>query len=146
MIRYQQEDKKSMNNRLFLYSALVFVSILLFDAWDRDYSAPNLSKQSTTHEIPETKTSKDNKKIQIDTPKPTQKQNEKFINVTTDTLKIKISLKDGAITYAELLNYPVAQGKEKNKVKVIDLEKKNYIARIGLQGKNNQTLESLTLP
>ena len=133
-----------MNNRLFLYSALVFVSILLFDAWDRDYSAPNLSKQSTTHEIPETKTSKDNKKIQIDTPKPTQKQNEKFINVTTDTLKIKISLKDGAITYAELLNYPVAQGKEKNKVKVIDLEKKNYIARIGLQGKNNQTLETFT--
>lgn len=131
-----------MNNRLFLYSALVFVSILMFDAWDRDYSTPDLSKQSTIHEIPETKTNKDTKKIQIDTPKPTQKQNEKFINVTTDTLKIKISLKDGAIIYAELLNYPVVQGKEKSKVKIIDLEKKNYIARIGLQGKNNQTLET----
>jgi len=132
-----------MNNRLFLYSALIFVSILLFDAWDRDYPTM-LPEEATVEKMPETKTKKDIKKTQPAGTKTPAREKEKTISVQTNLHKIKISLRDGAIIYAELLDYPTSQTKRESKVKVLDSEHKNYVARIGIQDKNYLVPEGFT--
>lgn len=143
MTQCPKKKNKNMNNRLFLYSALIFVSILLFDAWDRDYSE-FVQEKTNIEQIPETKVKKEIQKTQPITPETPKRKKEKLIHVETDTLKIKISLRDGAIVYAELLDYPVLQGQENNKIKILNSEQNNYVARIGVQDKNYLVPEGFT--
>ena len=104
-----------MNNRLFLYSGLFLVLILLYDAWHNK----NQPTQVVQNNIPET-----NKDYQQEEKKPLLSQPETntsgddlvpsttlanlsdSITVVTDTLEIMISLADGSIVSAKLLKYP----------------------------------------
>ena len=53
MIPCQKRKGSQVNKRLFLYSALIFVIILLFDAWDREtYQPPTTA--TIEERIPET--------------------------------------------------------------------------------------------
>ena len=54
MTLFRNTKKHKMNSRLFLYSALTFIIILLIDAWDRDYSQPSTETTIIQNEIPET--------------------------------------------------------------------------------------------
>ena len=94
-----------MNSRLFLYSSLFFVLILIFDAWDSSKS-PAIVPVNSQLEMPSTSDEKIT--TNQEQPRPSVSIKEKnviqstLITVTTDTLKIAIDLADGAIVSADL--------------------------------------------
>ena len=134
-----------MNNRLFLYSALFFVIILLTDAWDQDYSVDETRPAQVISEIPETK--KNSKKTINSPPSKQQEQKtkkENLIFVDTNVLKLSINLVDGSIYSAELLDYPAANPQDKNKIKLLDNKNKKYVVRSGLQNISKQKVKNFT--
>ena len=136
----QQRKNSIMSNRLFLYSALAFICILLFEAWSNDYSTEMTETKTISEEIPETKTIKKNESIDEQIiPVEESVYSKNFILVKTYNHNIKISLADGSIFFAELLNYPVSQDKEAGNIQILDTKTKHYIAKVGAQKKNQQT-------
>ena len=97
-----------MNSRLFLYSSLFFVLILLFDASSRP-TGESLNNIKNEKSMPETtensvSTSEQFPEVMGNDSKQAQPRS-KHVDVITDTHKLKISLTDGSIVSAELLNY-----------------------------------------
>ena len=115
-----------MNNRLFLYSGLFLVSILLYDAWHNK----NQPAQVAQNNIPETNRDYQEEKRPLlsqpetDTsgghlvPSTTSGNLSDSITVVTDTLEIMISLLDGSIVSAKLLKYPEVFGSQERKVQL----------------------------
>ena len=134
MTQYLRKKKEIMNNRLFLYSALIFVFILLVDAWDQDYSEPeSYQTESKNTDIPETK-----QKNKATAEVPSKEQTilaKNLLTVTTDTLKVKINTEDGSVVYSELLKYPVNLGDKTKNIKIFDVFDDYYVAKSGVQGK-----------
>ena len=124
-----------MNNRIFLYSSLFLVLILLFDASNNNVSQPVTNSQPN---IPETSSTNNQRYIE-----PTQevvRSNKvglnKNIEVTTDTLRVNISLNDGAIISSELLKYLKYFGSSDEKVKLLnDTEGSRYTALANIQSR-----------
>ena len=131
-----------MNNRLFLYSGLFLVMILLYDAWQNQ----NTGNSKVESNIPETVVESDrpstrsfsepdenvssiNEATDLVNPSET-------IVVYTDTLEIKISLSDGSVVSSRLLKYSEEFGKDDKKVQLLNESPELYIARIGVQSKN----------
>ena len=87
MTPFQDLGQKRMNNRIFLYSSLFLVLILLFDASSNNVSQPTASLQPN---IPETSSVRNQKNIEPkqDIIKNSRAGSNKNIEVTTDTLKI----------------------------------------------------------
>ena len=113
-----------MNKRLFLYSALIFIIILLFDAWDRETYQPPATT-AIEESIPETandpatpQTANDPATTLQDAtnnpPAVSNKTTQSLAKVETDTLIVYIDLKDGSIVSSELLRYPSAYGEDNN--------------------------------
>ena len=124
-----------MNNRIFLYSSLFLVLILLFDASN---NTDVHVKESIQPSIPETSSSASNNyvepKQEILTTKPVNPNNT--IEVLTDTLNVKIRLSDGALVSSELLKYPKRFGFPDEKVKLLDdTEGSRYTALANVQSK-----------
>ena len=139
-----------MNNRLFLYSGLFLVLILLYDAWHNKNQPANIVQNN----IPETNRDyQENKKpllSQPDTgisgndvaPSSTLVNSSDNITVVTDTLEIMISLLDGSIVSAKLLEYPEVFGSQDRKVQLLNNDSEHYIAKAGLQSKSSDQPES----
>ena len=92
-----------MNNRLFLYSLLAFIIILIFDSTD----SPNNPESMTQDEsVPITNTAK-NVVAEPSKSKSTDTvvRHDKLISIMTDTLDLKISLTDGTVVSAYLLQH-----------------------------------------
>ena len=150
-------------NRVFLYSGFLFVLILIFDAYDRDYNSPKIDKTElqTTKEArpigqppasagPDTNAlgsvSQDNRKIDI---------------LESDKLFIKYDSLSGEILFAELKDYERDLGSDK-KIIILDYENKKYTAassiqisdisekpiyiKKSLEGKNKVILEASNIP
>jgi YidC/Oxa1 family membrane protein insertase len=131
----QNLSQKRMNNRIFLYSSLFLVLILLFDASNNDVSQPVASSQPN---IPETSSTNSERYVE-----PAQEVIEsnrvglnKNIEVTTDTLRVNISLSDGAIISSELLKYLKYFGSSDEKVKLLnDMKGSRYTALANIQSR-----------
>ena len=126
-----------MNNRLFLYSGLFLVLILLYDAW----SNKNLDNSVVQDIIPETvveSVAPDSRSLL----EPDIGSSDEgpatadSITVSTNSLEVKISLFDGSLVSSRLLKYPEEFGNEDEKVQLLDNTRERYIARIGVQSKN----------
>ena len=135
MIPCQKRKRGQVNKRLFLYSALIFVIILLFDAWDSETYRP---RATTTIEesIPETANDPATT-LQDATNNPpavSSKTTQSLAKAETDTLIVYIDLKDGSIVSSELLRYSSEYG-EDNKMRLLNNNGEKYIARVGLQSK-----------
>ncbi len=139
MIQFRMTGQ-TMNNRLFLYSGLFLVLILLYDAWDNR----NAQNTVTQENIPDTIIEQD--KSQANPPKDSVRSNvselpdndsaqAETILITTDTLEVKVSLTDGSVVSAKLLKYPEEFGLEEKKVQLLSDSSQSYIAKIGLQSK-----------
>ncbi|MBC85418.1 MAG: membrane protein insertase YidC [Acidimicrobiaceae bacterium] len=128
-----------MNSRLFLYSSLFFVLILLFDASSRP-PAESLNNKESEVLIPETTESSENASDYIIEPMlKDRKQTQsglRYVDVITDTHKLKISLTDGSIVSAELLNYAKEFESIDNNVKLLSNSGKKYIAKTNVQSKD----------
>ena len=115
------------NTRLFLFIALSFIGLMLWDAWQRDYHSPetltapvaNSANQQTpsTDELPNVAQPaqavvanpetvvQDPTNINIASSLETS-SNSNLIDVSTDLFDIKIDLRGGGISYAALKAYP----------------------------------------
>ena len=124
-----------MNNRIFLYSSLFLVLILLYDASNNNAMQPTTNSQLS---IPETSSTSDQRFVEPEqkTIKSNRVDFNKNIEVTTDTLKVDISLNDGAIVSSELLKYLKYFGSSDEKVKLLNnTEGLRYTALANIQSR-----------
>ena len=127
-----------MNSRLFLYSALFFVLILLFDAWNNPAHIMS-DKISSESSLPETASSTETIELSepnIEPKRTKQTTQPKYIDVKTDMLKLKINLTDGSIVSAELLKYAEEFQSIDDNVKLLSSGQQKYIAKTNVQSKD----------
>ena len=116
------------NTRLFLFIALSFIGLMLWDAWQRDYNMP--PPQASNNAAATVNSSSSNGEIDSAAPPlaPTSAANAKpvqdptninlasvldkesasdFVTVETDLYRLKIDLQGGGISHAALTQYPL---------------------------------------
>ena len=139
-----------MNNRLFLYSGLFLVLILLYDAWHNKNTGYNAVQQNIPETAIESNISIGTQPSETDVdssntePATTKTDFSESITVTTNSLEVKINLADGSIISSRLLKYPEEFGIDEKKVQLLDSVTEQYIARIGVQSKNMSQPASYT--
>ena len=126
-----------MNNRLFLYSGLFLVLILLYDSWQNRFDQNVVTPESMPETIQESEQvkSEPSTKSNIELPEKMD-DNIESILVVTDTLELKISLADGSVISSKLLKYPENFGSNDLKVQLLDDSDRSYVAKVGLQSKS----------
>ena len=149
-------------NRLFLYSGFLFILILIFDAYDRDYNQPQVSStnnvenniSSDSKQPPKTESIKPNSP---DSPSPISKN----IDVLeSNKLIIEFDINTGELLYSELKDYSVDLGSDEQII-ILDYPNKRYSATSNIQlldtnlyptynkksasGKNSVVLESTNI-
>nr|ALS56103.1 putative insertase [uncultured bacterium EIL5A08] len=128
-------------NRLFLYSGFLFILILIFDAYDRDYNQPKteITESGTIGSINESakQPPKDSiiNKSQIDTANPIQKD---VRSIENKKLIINFDAKSGELLFSKLKNYPIKLGATE-KVVILDYDKKRYTAASNIQIRDEQS-------
>ena len=128
-------------NRLFLYSGLLFILILIFDAYDRDYNQPKtvISQSGTNDSAKESNKQPPQSSIitktRVDTAKPIQKD---IRSIENKKLLINFDAKSGELLFSKLKNYPIKLGSTDNVV-ILDYDKKRYTAASNIQIKDEQT-------
>jgi len=126
-----------MNSRLFLYSGLFLVLILLYDSWHNRPGQNVVTQKSIPETIQESGQIKSEPSSQPNDELPEKKGgNVDSILVVTNTLELKISLADGSIISSKLLKYPESFGSDEIKVQLLDDSNQAYVARVGLQSKS----------
>ena len=131
-----------MNKRLFLYSAFIFVGLLLYESWTTQFKS-NETVSQQAQEIPATGVTTIPE--EVDSAVPLSKSQEKntlnFVTVNASNTKLKIDLKSGSISYVELLDYKNEFGKDSGNVVIIDDVSYNYVAPPNLQTSDDKVLE-----
>ncbi len=134
--------------RFLLVMSLVLVSMLLYDAWQRDYgTARTTPLPAADSESAPTVTSSDLAELptapsatlptrQISTAdKPPGEQSADYVNVYTDVLHLRINTLGGAIEYAALLDYPVSVKQPQQPVIFLDnSDELLHVIQTGLLG------------
>tara|TARA_B100000902_G_scaffold377541_1_gene409887 strand:+ start:646 stop:2211 length:1566 start_codon:yes stop_codon:yes gene_type:complete len=121
-------------NRLFLYSGLLFILILIFDAYDRDYNHTQIN-QATSQDSKAPKllaqppvdgaiNSIESEKIIV--------KNRKVDILESNKLLIKYDVITGEILFAELKDYSKDLGSNENII-ILDYETKKYTAASSIQ-------------
>lgn len=107
------------NTRLFLFIALSFVSLMLWDAWQRDYHTPAEATVETNEIAPPSDTPQIDMDVPAEAPtnvptpqrpltyEPVAAPTGDVITVHNDVLEITINLLGGGISRASLPRYPV---------------------------------------
>ena len=126
-----------MNSRLFLYSSLFFVLILLFDRTNQT-DLESVNKQDA---MPQTKVQSPEKNniSNMSVPKDVVQKAYRDISVMTDTLDLKINMEDGSIVSTSLIKYAEKFGDKQNKVKLLNNGNLPYIAKADIQSNDSQT-------
>ena len=128
-----------MNNRLFLYSGLFLVIILLYDAWHNKEINSKVSQDTIPETVTEPRTPNNNKTTKPQTlnqskdPIALTSDFSDSVVVTTDTLEVEISLSDGSLISSRLLKFAEEFGVDEKKVQLLDKSIEKYIARVGVQ-------------
>ena len=128
-------------NRLFLYSGLLFILILIFDAYDRDYNQPEIeiSQSETTRSIDESAKQPPKGTINSNTLVDTIKSTRKDIKTLENRrLLVNFDTKSGELLFSKLKNYPIQLGSIDNVV-ILDHDKKRYTAASNIQVKDEET-------
>ena len=127
-----------MNNRLFLYSSLFLVLILLFDASDQGSDNIKSNNQPIIPETGSQVVEHNNKPKDIIENKDYKTSD--LVEVISDTLKVKIRLSDGALVSSELLKYPKYFESEDEKVVLLNNNQgSRYTALANIQSKQAKT-------
>ena len=128
-------------NRLFLYSGLLFILILIFDAYDRDYNQPEIeiSQSETTRSIDESAKQPPKGTINSNTLVDTSKSTRKDIKTLENRrLLVNFDTKSGELLFSKLKNYPIQLGSIDNVV-ILDHDKKRYTAASNIQVKDEES-------
>ena len=121
-------------NRLFLYSGLLFILILIFDTYDRDYNQTMI----VSDQIIENESAVNTKQPpQTDSVRSAESEKVQPRLKSVDTLEsnkliIKYDTNSGELLYSELKDYAVDLGSDE-KIIILDYEKKKYSATSNIQ-------------
>lgn len=135
------------NTRLFLFIALSFVALMLWDAWQRDYHAPTADVAQTT----EAAQASDTPTIDITSPgaatpnvptpqrpltyEPIASTSGDVVTVHNDVLELSINLLGGGISRASLPRYPVELNEPDNHFALLDhIPGRLFIHQGGIKG------------
>ena len=144
-----------MNNpKNMLLIALIFLGILLYMEWQKDYAPkPVVMNQVTENTSTNNQRDIDNNsqnvefnsvddvpEVAIDNSKTTQESQTEtlqrtsgtIITVNTNVLKLKIDTMGGSVVYAELLKYPVTKKSKENVILLSQQAENAYYAQTGL--------------
>jgi len=139
------------NVRLFLFMALAFLGMLLYQAWQEDYGpAPQAVAEnpgedataSTAGETPEAPLQADIDQPTTSVPgltPSTDSTETRLIKVLTDTLDLAIDTRGGTIVDARLMQYPVAVDQPDTKYHLLSQRPSDYfIVQSGLLGSERE--------
>jgi len=131
------------NVRLFLLLALAFLGMLLWQAWQEDYgrvrtTVPQVATDSpgstepvsdaATPEVPEI-----SQNVIPPIPAVTDAATPSYIEVLTDTLRVRIDPKGGTIVQADLQEYPISLEQPETKFELLSSHPASFfIAQSGL--------------
>lgn len=121
-------------NRLFLYSGLLFILILIFDAYDRDYNQAAFiqNDQGQINITSDSKQPPQSELLSKQRPSTSSAPTRNVANIENTKLSIKYDSKNGELLYAELKDYSVDIGSDKNIV-ILDFKNKKYSASSDVQ-------------
>lgn len=133
-------------NRLFLYSGLLFILILIFDAYDRDFN------QSEPINIEQNKNASSSNSKQPPQAKITTKElpvdvataPRKISTIENSKLLVKYDGNSGELLYAELKDYSVDLGSKDNII-ILDFDNKKYSASSDVQVMNSSKMPSFEI-
>ncbi|HEX7027219.1 MAG TPA: membrane protein insertase YidC, partial [Gammaproteobacteria bacterium] len=137
-----------MDTRLFAYIALIFLGLLIYDAWVEDYrpkpappakvsTEPQTSQQDIPQFSPESQMSPGGQ-TDVPAPDPTSESAassqpaKQTIKVETDVLSLEIDLQGGTVVRAELPGYPVDIQHPDQPVRLLAVNDRFYVAQSGL--------------
>ena len=114
-------------NRLFLYSGFLFILILIFDAYDRDYNQPQLS---STNVVENSNTIDSKQPPQTDSIKPDTSEKLSAVAKNIDALEsnkliINFDVNTGELLYSKLKDYSVDLGSDEQII-ILDYSNKKY--------------------
>lgn len=140
------------NFRLILIVTLIFILLMLYQAWQEDYGPkqPNVAStpitdtpNTTALPLPDSElpTTKDSSARPVEFPTLPPKQllsSESRLQVETDVFRLEIDTKGGDIRLIELRNYPVAVDMPDNLFRLMNDELPNlFVAQSGLLPKEH---------
>ena len=147
MIPYLNLQKKELmdNIRLILFATLAFTALLLYNAWQQDYT--EVPTETSSGEVP---SSQADSLPTVSTPVPAPKTaavpavgaapekpaaNGSIINVKTDLLNVDISTLGGTVVRTQLLDYQISPKTPDQKFTLLSsVPEKLFIAQSGLIG------------
>lgn len=132
--------------RLILLIALSFISLMLWEAWQRDYGSPAVETAKPSENGPVNPTADDlpspvitatpRAESQPDTPANSSKR----VRVRTDVLALEIGLQGASIQQAALLQYPDEDLAERTPFHLLDdSESRFFLHQSGLKGVDNES-------
>ena len=128
-------------NRLFLYSGFLFILILIFDAYDRDYNQPKteITQSETIGSINESAKQPPQDTIINKTPLGGKEQSiqKEIKSLENNKLFINFDAKSGELLFSKLKNYPIELG-ALDSVVILDYDKKRYTAASNIQIKDEK--------
>ncbi len=133
------------NQRLFLFIALCFVGLLLWQAWQRDYGlqpvaqapqeqvVPPSDTAAPADDLPAAPVSAPGQPAASPAPDRALLPSGTRVRVVTDVLDVEIDTIGGDVRRAELLTYPVAPDKPEQPVRLLsDVPAELFVAQSGL--------------
>ncbi|PCI23237.1 MAG: membrane protein insertase YidC [Piscirickettsiaceae bacterium] len=108
------------NQRTLLFAALAFVSVLIWQAWQKDYVLPQQTpevagadaKTNQQSDVPEAKTANElSSGVDIEINSVKKQVGGQLITVNTDVYRLHINTLGGGINRLELTQYPEEKGK-----------------------------------
>ena len=132
-------------NRLFLYSGFLFILILIFDAYDRDYNKPAVPTVSEQIEQPDTSSKQPPvESVENSLSAKTSKSSPIIEALENNKLLIEFDTLTGELLFAQLKEYPVGLQSDE-RVTILDHLTNKYTAGSNIQIKNKSNLYSYSL-
>ena len=132
-------------NRLFLYSGFLFILILIFDAYDRDYNQPPVS--AVSKQIDQTDTSSKQPPVESTENSVSAKTGSRSPIIETlenKKLLIEFDKLTGELLFAQLKEYPLELQSDE-RVTILDHLTSKYTAASNIQIKNKSNLYTYSL-
>ena len=129
-------------NRLFLYSGFLFILILIFDAYDRDYNQPKIGITQSEENGSINKSAKQPPESTIINETKLGSVNlaqKEISSLENKKLLINFDAKSGELLFSKLKDYPIKLGAMDNVV-ILDYDKKRYTASSNLQIKDEKSI------
>jgi len=129
------------NQRTLLFAALAFISVLIWQAWQKDYVLPQTipaSVQAQASDVPKPATQLANA-AEIAENSGTLVVSGKKITVVTDVYKLEIDTLGGGIGSMELLQYPEIKGEEALVHLLNNEDPKIFVVESGLIAQNGDS-------